>query len=236
MRRRSSAERLDQLIAAAITVFRRVGYRRAQIADIAREMGVAPGTVYLYVESKEALFDLALRYASGEIGPIDPATLPLATPTTEEILTRVQALFRQKRALPTLVSALADRSSVVDRAAARAEFSTVIGELYGRIHQRQQALGMIESSALDWPELRQFFYGEVRGETLRQLNDYLTLRIAQGALRPVPDTAASARLILETISWFAYHRAGDPQPDDIPEDMARETVVDALVHAFIRQE
>jgi AcrR family transcriptional regulator len=46
----------EAILAAALSLFGRYGYRRTSIDDIAREAGVAKGTVYLHVESKEALF------------------------------------------------------------------------------------------------------------------------------------------------------------------------------------
>src|SRR5215470_6107707 len=46
----------DAILAAALELFGRYGYRRTSIDDIARQAGVAKGTVYLYVENKEALF------------------------------------------------------------------------------------------------------------------------------------------------------------------------------------
>lgn len=45
-----------RILEAAVSVFSRYGYRRAAIDDVAREAGVAKGTIYLYHESKEALF------------------------------------------------------------------------------------------------------------------------------------------------------------------------------------
>lgn len=47
---------LSDLLTAATKVFIAGGYHRAQMADIAHEMGVSQGTLYTYVESKEALF------------------------------------------------------------------------------------------------------------------------------------------------------------------------------------
>src|SRR5437016_558167 len=93
MQRTPSHDRLKELIAAATRVFIRLGYRRAQMADIAREMGVAPGTLYLYVESKEALFHLALQKAvEGDAEPL-PASLPLPSLTPEALLEHVRRQF-----------------------------------------------------------------------------------------------------------------------------------------------
>src|SRR5689334_25270223 len=46
----------EAILGAARELFGRYGYRRTSIDDIARAAGVAKGTVYLYVENKEALF------------------------------------------------------------------------------------------------------------------------------------------------------------------------------------
>jgi len=45
------------LIDAALAVFSRVGFAAAKIDDVADEAGVSKGTVYLYFESKEKLFE-----------------------------------------------------------------------------------------------------------------------------------------------------------------------------------
>lgn len=65
----------DDLTRAAATVFRRSGFDRARMSDVAREAGVAQGTVYLHVESKEQLLELAAgRFADrvrSVVGSID---------------------------------------------------------------------------------------------------------------------------------------------------------------------
>ena len=53
--------------------------------------------------------------------------------------------------------------------------------------------------------------------------------------RPVPDTTAAARLILETIAFFALHRHYDPDPTAMDDALAEATVVDALVNAYTRE-
>lgn len=48
-----SGEKYHVLIEAAVKTFAQTGYHRTRIADIAREAGVADGTVYIYFENKE---------------------------------------------------------------------------------------------------------------------------------------------------------------------------------------
>ena len=52
---RAEAKR-EAILAASITLFGRYGYRRTSMEEIAREAGIAKGTVYLYFATKEALF------------------------------------------------------------------------------------------------------------------------------------------------------------------------------------
>ncbi len=53
--------RKSELLAAARSVFSKKGFHDATIDDIAREAGVAKGTVYLYFESKQKIYLGALR-------------------------------------------------------------------------------------------------------------------------------------------------------------------------------
>lgn len=60
----------DLILRAATTVFARHGFFSAQVADVAREAGVAAGTVYLYFRSKDdllvSIFDRNMKDASAE--------------------------------------------------------------------------------------------------------------------------------------------------------------------------
>ncbi len=44
------------ILVAALVLFGRYGYRRTSIDDLAREAGIAKGTVYLYFDTKESIF------------------------------------------------------------------------------------------------------------------------------------------------------------------------------------
>lgn len=61
------ADKREAILRAAIRVFANHGYFNAKVADIAREAGVADGTVYLYFKSKEeilhSIFDRSMEEA-----------------------------------------------------------------------------------------------------------------------------------------------------------------------------
>jgi hypothetical protein len=54
-----------------------------------------------------------------------------------------------------------------------------------------------------------------------------------GAVRPLPDVPTAARLILETVVWFARHRHNSPDSAMIGEAAALETTVDFLVSGLL---
>jgi AcrR family transcriptional regulator len=54
--RRRKAERPDEIVAAALEVFVEKGFAAARLEEIAARAGVSKGAVYLYFETKEALF------------------------------------------------------------------------------------------------------------------------------------------------------------------------------------
>ncbi|HEX5966235.1 MAG TPA: TetR/AcrR family transcriptional regulator [Pyrinomonadaceae bacterium] len=60
-------DKREAILRAAISVFARCGYFNSKVADIAREAGVADGTVYLYFKSKEeilhSIFDRSVEEA-----------------------------------------------------------------------------------------------------------------------------------------------------------------------------
>jgi TetR/AcrR family fatty acid metabolism transcriptional regulator len=63
-------DKREAILRAAIQVFAHNGYFNSKVADIAREAGVADGTVYLYFKSKEeilhSIFDRSVEEAIAE--------------------------------------------------------------------------------------------------------------------------------------------------------------------------
>ena len=51
----------QQIIEAAIRVFARTGYYNSRVSDIAREAGIASGTIYLYFRTKEDILVTLFR-------------------------------------------------------------------------------------------------------------------------------------------------------------------------------
>jgi TetR/AcrR family fatty acid metabolism transcriptional regulator len=69
----------QQIIDAAVRVFARNGYYNSRVSDIAREAGIASGTIYLYFKTKEEILVTLFRekmaqwvaYVRGELASVE---------------------------------------------------------------------------------------------------------------------------------------------------------------------
>src|SRR5262249_45031526 len=199
MARARPPHRLADILAAAMRVFARHGLERAKMSDVAAEARVSQGTLYNYVESKEALFRLLLDRGLGAALPRTEA-FPVASPSADELARRMEDAVAANFALPRLAAALRRRRA----ADARAELAGVIDELFRRTFETRDAADVLERSAQDVPELAAAFYGRVRRNIVDRLAGLLTRRIAAGQYRRT-DPAVTARLILETVTLFPRH-------------------------------
>jgi AcrR family transcriptional regulator len=230
--RRRPPDRLDQIINASLRVFGEKGYRRTQMADVAREMGVSAGTLYNYVTGKEALFYLMIDRACQDHPSTESPKLPVPAPSPGAIIQRVRERWQADTRLPSLEAAL-ERRRVGN---VRLELEHIVGELYTLIERRWPAIVALEKSAVDLPDLARVFYIEMRRGLFARLTRYLTTRIEQQRLRKVPHPQATARLILEAVADLAMHRHRDPDPVRLDEAEAREAVVDFVVHSLLKEQ
>ena len=228
MARKRPEGRLDQLLECATRVFIERGYRRTQMADVAREMGVSAGTLYGYVEGKEALFHLLIDRAFTD-APAATPDLPVRTPKPGATIARLRERLASEAALPRLAAACA-RPRARD---VRRECADVLGELYDLVARTQAGTTLIERSAIDLPDLVPAFYLEMRRDLLARVARWLERRVRAGQLRRVPDTEIVARLLLETITWFARHRLRDRDTPPVDDALARETTIDFLVAGLL---
>jgi len=228
MARKTPPERLARLVECATRVFIEQGYRRTQMADIAEALGVAKGTLYLYVESKDALFDLVARCADGEHPLPELSALPLATPAPGKTIAYVRDVLAANREIPALRAALR-RTRVRDP---RAELEAITAELYDVLARHRRGIKLIDRSAVDHPELGALWFEGARGGLRDALAAYLEARIERGLLRPVADVAITARMILETVVFWAVHRHWDAHPQAVDESLARTAVIQFVVNAL----
>lgn len=222
--------RLKELIRCATEVFCTYGYKQTQMTDIAKSMGVAAGTLYLYVESKEALFDFAVRYGI-ENGIEQLPTLPIPNPKAGSTIAYLKKILSEQAQWPKLTDALTKNQAENPRA----ELLDIIQELYALMLDKRWGLFLIARSAVDFPELTDIFITKLRKNLLKDLTQYIKSRVEIGQFLALPNPEISAIFLNETIVWAVIHRMCDLEFRMISEEQVNNTIVTALVNSFISQ-
>lgn len=228
MARRIPANRFDDLVQAASEVFIARGYRLTQMSDVAEAMGVAKGTLYGCVESKEALFAVCLVAADSPRPLPLPAELPIPTPAPGELSAQIKERLSQQSVGAKLKTALA-RERADDP---RAELEGVIRELYDTTSRNRRGIKLIDR-CLDHPELGALWQTAGREESRLALARYIEQRVRVGQLRDVPNVRLAARIIIETIATWAIHIHWDRAPESFDPDEARECTIEFLLRSFL---
>jgi AcrR family transcriptional regulator len=228
MPRRTAPGRVRDIAAAACDVFIEKGYRRALMTDVAARLGLNHALLYRYVESKEALLELALRFAMNQSADLT-AVVPLPTPPADHTLGLVRSWFAGRATFPALGAAL--KQGPGDDASG--ELAGIIDELYSFVEQNRLLLLLLESLLIDHPELSKLSATEAKRPYIERLAAFLRSRASSGGLRPLSDPEIAAHFLAESVAWFAQHRKADPSLALIDDERARVSVRELLLSAFV---
>ncbi len=229
MARKIPEERFDQLVDAATEVFIARGYRLTQMSDIAKALGVAKGTLYGYVESKEALFQLCLFNADRKEALVVPEVLPIPTPKPGKMGRELRKLL-SSAAVPGPLSAALELERAEDP---RAELEEIITSFYQTLERFCRSIKLIDRCS-EHPELGNIWQTSGREAPRAALVQYLEARIAAGQIRVVNNPRLAARIIIETCTTWAVHIKWDRSPEDFDPDEARENVVEFLATSLLQ--
>jgi AcrR family transcriptional regulator len=222
-----ASERLASIAAAATEVFGRLGYRGTRTADVAAKAGMSAGSLFTYVSSKEALFHLVFLDGLGLL-PEAPAVLPLGTPRPGETIALLERALSELPE-PRLRAALAgdEPADVAD------ELRGIVEERYDMVERYWPLLAVIERCSAELPELGVLWFDTARHGYYAELSEYLRRRTASGRLRPMPDETVTARLVTESVAWFAWHRREGRDSPLYDDQTSRRTVIDFVCAALV---
>jgi AcrR family transcriptional regulator len=224
--------RFSHLIDVATRTFIARGYRLTQMSDIAELLGIAKGTLYGYVESKEALFDAAIRFADANAEPPAVSDLPLRTPAPGQTVAYVRQRVAVESADMMLVQVVTGSRVFRD---ARGEIEAVLSDLYRRIARNRLALKLIDSCATDYPELARAWFVEGRSAQVQLLAELLSSRGGKKRFRHVAEPEVVARTLIETVAFWALHRHFDPSPLTTDDATAERAVIDLVANGLLER-
>lgn len=228
MARRIPENRFDELVRGATRVFIERGYRRTQMADVAAAIGVAKGTLYGYVDGKDALLMLCLAHCDTETVVPVPETLPLPNPPPGVLGARVAEGLAKGAAQPVLAEALVARA-VGDVAQ---EARDVVGELFDVMHARRHSIKLLDR-CMDHPELADLWQTAGRQDVRERMARYLEHRVSSGAFRPFEDIRLAARFVVESCATWAVHIHWDRAPERYEPAAARRGAIEFVVRGML---
>ncbi len=224
-RGRRGVDRTRDVAAAALAAFCDGGYRLTQIAHVSERLGVSVGTIYRYVDSKEALFHLAVLEALGEApGTLDAPLKVTGIAATAQRLSEATASDGLWKRLERALAAAAP----VD---VQTEAREIAEQLYESMSRRAPVILLLDRCAHEIPELAEIFDRQVREALMRDLTQWVEMRgLADDA--GTPSAAVLARGAMEAVAWLAKTRRGDPTAAWMTDDQARAAAVRIFVNAF----
>ncbi|WP_198375123.1 TetR/AcrR family transcriptional regulator [Neoroseomonas rubea] len=209
---RPAPGRLAAIADAASRVFTRQGFRLSQVADVAREAGVAAGTVYLYAADKAALLDLAIRAAAGLGLP------PGDAPAQAELEATLSDALGPRLALPRIAAVAAGDTSA-------ATLRDILGELYDLLAREARLILLLDRLGAEVPQIGAAYGTGLRTRALQDFTRAIGQLAIRGDVRTDLEPGLAARAVLEMIAWMAMRRPGDSAPPAGDEALARETTL-----------
>jgi AcrR family transcriptional regulator len=215
---------LTAIATAALDVFTRDGFGSAQVVDIARKAGLSVGTLYLYADSKQALFELAVQAAAfgADVAcDVDLTALPLRARGMDATAAFVEDGIRQRAHWPVLKAALrASAARDVD-----VEVAAVVGEMFDLLSRERPMIWLLDRCAWELPRLRDVYVERARQPYFDDVARYVRRRRRAPLGRRGEQSAAIGRAVVEMVAWMAMHRARDPAAQPFDTAAARHACI-----------
>jgi AcrR family transcriptional regulator len=227
MMRKRHPGKLDSIIAAATGLFIEHGYTRSKISDVAGRARIGPGTVYLYVEDKEALFELALLRALESPIVAHPPT-PYKKTGDRGRRQLITDCIREVAHFPQLW--VANQRRALDKS--HEEYHGILLEIIGWLKRYRNAVLLADRNRLDWPELAQVFQSVIWNDLHQRLTAYLATRMRAGQLNVPGDPAVVARFTLDSlVAYLVTGPIAPGGPGSEQEEVLARLVSGALVES-----
>ncbi len=186
--------RIDIIVEAATWAFTTLGFARAKIHQVADRARVGPGTVYLYAEDKEALFELALLRALESPVVANP-TLPYRKTPPASFGRLIEDCIHEVAHFPQLWVASQRR----EHEGSATEYYGVLLELCRWLRRYHSVVLLAERNRIDWPQLSTSLERVVWADLQRRLTGYLSARMRTGHLVSIADPAMVARFTIDSL-------------------------------------
>jgi len=215
--------RMKLIYDAAGHLFINKGYARTQMKDIAKEINLSTGMLYVYFTGKKDILSFLLKATIKPDFILQdfeyPITSELFASLEQEVMDALEENTKQFEAnLPNesnypVEQMLSDAFDIISKYG--------IGCLL--IEKNPDAVGVLIG-----------YYKDYRKRFFQNMLSYIQHYMDNGTFRKVEYPRHCAQLIIETLSWWGMHvmnNAFEIQKD-IPLQVAKSVCLDSLIHAY----
>lgn len=216
--------RLEQVYQAASRLFIHQGYPKTQVSHIVKETGISTGAMYDLFAGKQEMYAFVIACTISPQLLRSNLTLPLQKEQFGDLEQRVLHVFE---------NVLAVLRAPLEENADSCTFEMMLSDAFDLLSRYRTGCLLFEANPQVYPELFTH-YKAYRLEFYQLIKRYVAHFIAKGAMRSIGDEGLCAKFIIETLYWWSMHvhYDGFNPSEEIPEHIAKEICLDALLHAY----
>lgn len=215
--------RMKLIYDAASHLFINKGYSRTQMKDIAKEIGLSTGMLYVYFTGKRDILNFILKGTIDQTFITQEFELPVRSEIFDSLDNEIMDAFDENTKA---------FSSHLDNIS-KYPLEQMLSDAFDVISKYGIGCLLIEKNSDDLGNLTAY-YKEYRQNFYSQVLSYITQYMQNETFRQVKHPQYITRLIIETLSWWGMHITNDAYEiqKDIPIETAKEVCMDNLLHAY----
>ncbi len=217
--------RMRSIFDAASHLFINKGYARTQIKDIAKEIGLSTGMLYVYFTGKRDILNFILKGTIDQAFITQEFELPIRSELFDSLDNEIINAFEENtKAFSSHLDNITEYP-----------LEQMLSDAFEVISKYGIGCLLIEKNPDDLRKLTAY-YKEYRKKFYGQVLSYITQYMQTGTFRQVEHPQYITRLIIETLSWWGMHITNDAYEiqKDIPIETAKAVCMDNLLHAYQR--
>ncbi|WMJ87681.1 TetR/AcrR family transcriptional regulator [Anaerocolumna sp. MB42-C2] len=216
--------RMELIFNAASHLFINKGYAKTQMKDIAKEIDLSTGMLYVYFTGKRDILSFLLKET------IDPTfiarefELPIRSELFDSLDNEIIEAFEENT--KAFSAHLKDITNY--------PLEQMLSDAFDVISKYGIGCLLIEKNPDDLGKLTDY-YKEYRQRFYTQVLSYITLYMQMGTFRKVEQPQYVTRFIIETLSWWGMHISNDAfeTQKNITAQAAKNICMDNLLHAYM---
>lgn len=215
--------RMRSIFDAASHLFINKGYARTQIKDIAKEIGLSTGMLYVYFTGKRDILNFILKGTIDQAFITQEFELPIRSELFDSLDNEIMNAFEENtKAFSSHLNNITEYP-----------LEQMLSDAFEVISKYGIGCLLIEKNPDDLRKLT-VYYKEYRKKFYDQVLSYITQYMQIGTFRHVEHPQHITRLIIETLSWWGMHITNDAYEiqKDIPIETAKAICMDNLLHAY----